>query len=408
MSAERAYSRINLGIVTNELFMPELGRMGGFGWAVRQVSQCFMQDPSLGVDVSIVMGEWLTKGLYGPNVIHASPVIWREKRICACLAQLRRRCFDVLLAIDYRPNYRLFFFGLPRTPLLIWIRDPWDKDDVYRIRTLRIPGAEDQIPQGTVPPQTTSLSQVLRISKLMRRPLRFAVTSRHLVEKISGCYGVDVKAVDILPNIISLQPPNSQKSQDPLVVFLARLDPTKRPWIFAELGRRFPNVQFLFLGQRHFHGAGAWNDIVLPPNVLNLGHVDEGEKVRLLSSAWILVNTSIHEGLPVSFLEAMACETPIVSSVNPDGLVSRFGIYVGDWPGTGMDSLPAFENALQRLLGDEALRRRLGREGRAWVNRIHNRNEFLNAFRGIIGSMNRPLSNWADLLKKSLSGPADR
>jgi glycosyltransferase involved in cell wall biosynthesis len=396
MPPERAGSSIRLGIVANEMFAPEIGRMGGFGWAVRQVSECFAKDPSLGVDVTLIMGEWLKNEAQALATIHGSPVIWREKRLFKYLAQLRRKRFDVLLAIDYRPNFRRIFYGLPRTPVLIWVRDPRDADDVERVRTLRIPGAENRIPYDAVSSQTTSLSQVVRISQLMRRPVSFAVTSRHLEMKIPGCYGVEVKPVDVLPNIISLQPSDPGKSKDPLVVFLGRLDPIKRPWIFAELAKRFPGVQFLFMGQKHFQGPGAWDEGILAPNVRMLGHIGESDKTRLLSSAWVLINSSIHEALSISFLEALACETPIISSLDPDGLVSRFGIHAVNWPGTGLEGLPAFESALQRLLGDEELRRRLGREGRAWVNHVHNRIEFLAAFRRIIGAMSRTLHNWAN------------
>jgi len=394
MSRAGMSRRIKLGILANELFAPEIGRMGGFGWAVRQVSECFSQDLSLGIEPYLIMGEWLKEDR-GVPVIHGSPVVWRDRRILRYLAKLRRERFDALLAIDYRPNYRLILYALPRTPILVWVRDPWDKEDLDCVRKLKIPGAESQIPQGTIPPRTASLSRVVCLSRFTRRPIRLAVTSPHLVKKIPACYAVDAKSVEVLPNIVSMQPLSSGKSKDPLVVFLARLDPTKRPWIFAELGKRFPDVPFLFMGQRHFHGPGAWEGGTLPPNVRTMGHVDEGEKNRILSSAWVLVNTSIHEGLSVSFLEALACETPVVSSVNPDGLVSRFGIHVGDWPGTGMEGLPAFESALRRLLQDKELRQRLGSEGRAWVNRFHNRGEFLSSLRFILGGMSKTLCAWA-------------
>jgi glycosyltransferase involved in cell wall biosynthesis len=387
---------IKLGVVTNELFTKELGRMGGFGWATRQVSHYFSQDPSLGVQVSLIMGEWLESEAEVPATIHGSPVIWRDKRIFAYQAHLRRMHFDALLAIDYRPNYRLPFLLLPRTPILFWIRDPRNSEDIERIRTLRIPGAGDYIPHGAIPPKTDSLSQVCRMSHWLRRPLRFAATSPHLIPKISGCYGIKIPSVDILPNIIDIRVPDTQKSKDPLVVFLGRLDPIKRPWIFAELGKKFPDVQFLFLGQKHFSGPGSWDEGNLAENVRMMGHVGELQKERLLKSAWALVNTSIHEGLSISFLEALACETPIISSVDPDGIVSRFGICVGDWPGTGLAGLLSFENALSRLLDDGPLRERLGREGRDWVSLHHNRDIFLDSFRKIAGSMNRLLHEWAN------------
>jgi glycosyltransferase involved in cell wall biosynthesis len=94
----------------------------------------------------------------------------------------------------------------------------------------------------------------------------------------------------------------------------------------------------------------------------------------------VLVNTSIHEGLSVSFLEALAHEVPIVASVDPDTVVSRFGLFTGRAPGTGTELLPRFEEALRRLLEDVALRTMLGRAGREWVEATHATATFLAAF----------------------------
>ena len=46
--------RLKLGVVANEFFDLSYSRMGGFGWATRQVSHCFGGDPGLGVDVVLI------------------------------------------------------------------------------------------------------------------------------------------------------------------------------------------------------------------------------------------------------------------------------------------------------------------------------------------------------------------
>ncbi len=122
---------------------------------------------------------------------------------------------------------------------------------------------------------------------------------------------------------------------------------------------------------------------MLPPNVRLLGHIDGPEKLRVLSSACVLVNTSIHEGLPVSFLEALACETPLLACVDPGGLVSTFGVYAGRFDGSGLDALPSLAAGLERLLADADLRARLGQAGRRWVEATHSRERFLEAFRDL-------------------------
>lgn len=75
-----------------------------------------------------------------------------------------------------------------------------------------------------------------------------------------------------------------------------------------------------------------------------------------------LINTSMHEGLPVSFQEALRCETPLLSSVDPQRVVTAYGIHTGYWEGTDLESLPRFRAGLRALLDDESLRSRLGKK----------------------------------------------
>ena len=232
--------KIRLGVVANELFDPKVGRMGGFGWAVRQVTHCFTEDPVLGVEVVLVMGERPKDRAYVPGMLHGAPVIWRKTSKLAYFAQLRQQRLDALLAIDYRPNYRLAFLALPRTPVLLWVRDPWDKKDVETIRTLRIPSAGDQIPDGCTPPDTASLRQVLSFSRLWRRPFRFAVTSPHLVSKIPECYSVEGQPIGLLPNIVTLSAKEVRKSPSPVVVFLARFGSYQAPVDFRGASEAVP------------------------------------------------------------------------------------------------------------------------------------------------------------------------
>jgi len=118
----------------------------------------------------------------------------------------------------------------------------------------------------------------------------------------------------------------------------------------------------------------------MPSTVTLLGHVDGEQKLQLLSSAWVLVNTSIHEALPTSVLEALACETPVLSCTNQEGVVSRFGVFTGWCGGDGISHLPTFAAGLRRLITNDLLRTQFGKEGRRWVERTHNTTTFLNSF----------------------------
>ena len=371
---------MKLGVITDEFFDASLGRLGGFGWAARQLGLVFNGDPSLGVELVYLSGELHAEPGRAEANVHGSRVILRRSTRFANLRAVRREHFDLLLSVDYNLGYSVFARVLPRTPLLVWVRDPRTPADAQRILGVRIPGQEDERPQGLMSHDGTSLSRIARESSLTGRSLTLATPNPLFVRKLEEAYGVEPWDFFSLPNPILLDPPKVIKSATPSVVFVGRLDPIKRPWLFVEIARHFPEVEFRFLGSSHFTGAGSWSPDPLPANVRLMGHVGEDEKLRLLSEAWVAVNTSVHEGIPVSFLEALACETPLLSCTNAGFVVSRYGIYVGQFDGSGMESIPAFRDGLRRLLGDPALRRDLGVRGRDWVRCTHTRQTFLDAF----------------------------
>ncbi|WP_310571057.1 glycosyltransferase family 4 protein [Gemmatimonas sp.] len=372
--------RLKLGVITDEFFDASLGRLGGFGWAARQVGEIFNGDPALGVDVVYVAGEHLADNTRTEAMVHGSRVILRRPTRLANMAAMQRERFDLMLTIDYNHGYSVYLRSLPRTPVIVWVRDPRTPADAARINAVRLPDAPTEPPQGLMSHDGRSLARIARESTLLRRKLLLATPTPLLVTKLSGAYGFEPWDFHLLPNPLRFDPVVRVKSERPTVVFLARLDPYKRPWIFSALATRFPDVDFQFLGQSHFSGAGAFSLRDLPPNVRLLGHVGEAEKQRLLSAAWVAINTSVHEGLAVSFLEALACETPLLSCVDTGFTVSRYGIFTGRFDGSGMESLDAFTAGLQQLLDHAELRAELGRRGREWVRATHTVDTFLAHF----------------------------
>lgn len=137
-----------------------------------------------------------------------------------------------------------------------------------------------------------------------------------------------------------------RKHPTPTVCFLARWDRRKRPELFFQMVKDFPQVRFIAVGRgqdrrleqmlRARYGAVS--------NLEMRGFVDQfssNELSEILEQSWILVNTSAREGLPTSFLEALAHRCAILSSVNPDGITERFGCHVRE---------DDFAEGLRRLL----------------------------------------------------------
>ncbi len=384
--------KFRLGILSNEFFDANSGRMGGFGWAAHKVINYFTDHPEHNVELVLLSGNNPKNTSPKNDTIHGVQVIHREKSILAHYRKLKNAKLDLILTIDYRSSYRKILYKLPLTPVVIWVRDPRTMEDVKKVQSIRFPGNPDIIPHGLEFVDCTSLAKIIKRSNRYGRRITFAATTPYLLNKIPETYGCDALSPSILPNIIDLNSDNISKSRQPEVVFLGRLDPYKRPWLFAEIARHFPDVKFTFLGQAHFDKADSWQSGGLPKNIKFAGHVGEEKKRELLSRAWLLINTSAHEGLAVSFLEALKMETPILSTVNPENVVSRFGIHVGNFLGEGAQAVPYFIKGLKQLLDDRELRETLGREGRIWVENVHNSKIFYSSFVKICDSLGRKIS----------------
>jgi glycosyltransferase involved in cell wall biosynthesis len=154
--------------------------------------------------------------------------------------------------------------------------------------------------------------------------------------------------------------------------------------MLVEIARLLPDVTFRVMGTPNWTGPGTWQPPDdLPGNVEMLGHVDGRRKQQLLAESWILVSCALHEGLPVSYVEALAYENVLVACQDPDAVVSQFGRYVGQWPSSGLAAVSAFADAIRELIDQDDQRRRLARRGAQWAQQNHCYRSFLKGFANI-------------------------
>jgi glycosyltransferase involved in cell wall biosynthesis len=94
--------------------------------------------------------------------------------------------------------------------------------------------------------------------------------------------------------------------------------------------------------------------------------VSDADKIRLLSAAHVVVNTSVKEGWGITNIEANACGTPVISADVP-GL--RDSVRAGEsgqlYPYGNVDALSGI---LTRILIDDQERRRLSDGAVAWAS----------------------------------------
>jgi glycosyltransferase involved in cell wall biosynthesis len=348
-------------IVSPEFF--RWGIHGGFGYVTWTLGRKLAER---GVDVYVVTpkrkGQRPREEVNGVKVIgydacHSYPYLLR-----AAASRLRSREAYRAADADIYHSQAVSFNTLaaetavPDRLHLITVQDPYDMEEWRKI-------AEVEPRYRMRPVQWARIRVERRIqAEACRRADGIYTQARFLAPKAQKLFGLKKTPV-FLPNPIPVPHKLPAKSGEPIVCFLARWDPQKRVELFLSLAQRLPEVRFIAMGRSHdpYKDATlrrAYDDV---PNLELTGFVSEEEKSRILGTSWALVNTSVREALPVSFLEALAHETPVISGENPDGLTESYGYHV-----TGGD----YESAIHRMLSDPH-RHSKGREGRRHVERIH-------------------------------------
>ncbi len=183
--------------------------------------------------------------------------------------------------------------------------------------------------------------------------------AKYIREKAEELYALD-STPGFLPNPVNVLEETAKKAEQ--VCFMGRFDGEKKPERFFELSTLFPGVGFVACGASHDprrddslrRRYGGLLNLSLP------GHVTGEEKESVLNGSRVLVNTSVSECLPVSFLEAAAHGCAILSPHDPDGFASRFGFHVRD----------SYEEGLEWLLSGDNWRRR-GETGWKYVSEHH-------------------------------------
>ena len=225
-----------------------------------------------------------------------------------------------------------------------------------------------------------------RLSKLEGECARNAdlvvTISDYSREKLVQLYDVDKSKVRIVPNGVDTERFKPSEGGEelkrriglgnrPIVLFVGRLIPRKGLSYLIEAAkvivRECRDVVFLIVGDgplrdtlvSHVGGAG------LSENFLFVGDVREALIPSLYNCADIFVLPSIQEGQGIALLEAQASEKPVVA-FNTGGVREALkDEETGLLTEVGSQNLA---NALLRLLHDESLREKMGRQGRDFVS----------------------------------------
>lgn len=175
----------------------------------------------------------------------------------------------------------------------------------------------------------------------------------------------------LIPNFHSLpSEPVAKGDTQYTVCWIGNIKAIKRPELFVRLAADFSSrrdVDFVMVGAVR---AEKWSDLLGDieklPNLQYLGAQSQSAVNALLARAHVLVNTSVYEGFPNTFIQAWLRRTAVLSmSANPDATLDgdQYGI-------CSNGSYESLKKGLERLLSEAELRDEMGQRASEYAERI--------------------------------------
>ncbi|TAN61934.1 glycosyltransferase family 1 protein [bacterium] len=390
-----------IGFLSFEFEHLELMPFGGYGMTLKFVTD-YLNNNGKPLKADVLMSEGKDIPAVTAKRYHSADLIFMPKGesplvYFQCVRALNRRGINVFIGIDHARSYEYYLRNFPYINWVVWIKDPKDRKIFEKILTVSLEAKtwgnniDGLIKQGEE--DAESLRRMIKVSRGYGRKIYFGAEASHLAEIARRKYDMDDINAFHWPNPIPLPDiTEATFSERPSFLLLGRLDPIKRPWIFCELARRFKDADFYVAGKSHYPEIvdpvlAKYKDL---PNLKFMGRIEGKDKAVLLDRVWAVVNTSIHEGVPVSLLEGFSYGKPAIAALNPDGLTSRFGIYVGEVFGNGDDtqSLDRFSSAIERVINGELDKEKIGQEARQYIATVHSFEYFESTLLRVLNTPN--------------------
>jgi glycosyltransferase involved in cell wall biosynthesis len=384
-------AKYRIALLVDEFFGGWDTAIGGYGALARKYICRFIPNDEIQIDLLMdAGGEGTTQEkLVDETMIYRLPSdrLKRQK-------WLDSRAYNLFLSIEMtNPSFRIISEYETNTPLLYWIQDPRDLN-MYRSRQRSVSRLKDY-----------DWDYLEEVSVWMReimnqKRVSFISQGESLSAIARGMYQIpeSVPIQDLAnPVEIELDYQLNKPAKENKIIFLGRLEAQKRVWIVCEIAKVMPQYEFYVLGATGRGRDEAANAKTLEPyrnpdgssNIKNLhfaGHVDGSIKNQHIKTAKLLLNTSIWEGIPVSWLEALSYGTLIVSAFERDHIVGRFGTFIGEVMGDGTEeaSLKAFADAIEYWMTHDSERNATAQKAIEFVRNRHSVSAFKDKMRTTI------------------------
>ena len=134
------------------------------------------------------------------------------------------------------------------------------------------------------------------------------------------------------------------------VIWVANLRKLKRPEWLMNAARKLPELKFAMVGgptadKQYFDEIKEEANLI--PNLTFFGQQSFQQTNELIGKSRILTCTSEFEGFPNTFLQAWAQKIPVVSTVDPSGVIENYNL------GRVVDNEKKFVNEIVQLVSDK-------------------------------------------------------
>jgi glycosyltransferase involved in cell wall biosynthesis len=217
-----------------------------------------------------------------------------------------------------------------------------------------------------LPPSIAKVGDLLerRLAPPLYRRSQIATLSESSKREMIDDLGFDPERITVVhPGIDPMFTPGdpAERSPEPLAVACGRLAPVKRYDALVRAAHRarqqVPNLRLDIIGEGYERPKiqGVIDELGATDWVNLRGYVTDEEKIDLYRRAWIVTSASAREGWGMTLTEAAACGTPAVAS----RIAGHEDATIDGETGVLADGDDALGDAMARVMGDDALRRRL-------------------------------------------------
>jgi glycosyltransferase involved in cell wall biosynthesis len=335
-----ARPQYRVALLVDEFFGGWETPIGGYGALARKYICKYIPNEEIQIDVLLDAGggNRIQAQLVDRTMIYRLPGETEARR-----RWLDKQGYNLFLSIEMTfPSFKILSEYKTNAILLYWIQDPRELK-MYQSRVQTVTRLRDY--------DWAYMHDVAAwiLKQMAQSRIAFVSQGESLSLIAREMYQIPAALpIQDLPNPVEIDFAYklNEPSKENKIIFLGRLEAQKRAWIVCEIAKAMPQHEFYVLGATGKGRDEVANAKSLEPyrnpdgtaKIRNLhfaGHVEGDVKISHLKTAKLVLNTSIWEGIPVSWLEALSYGTLIVSAFDRDEIAGRFGTFVGEIMGDG-------------------------------------------------------------------------